>query len=299
MQDARRAARARRRGRRPTKPVLAPTRVDEPPILAPDVDDQGLARRQRRVDLQRRAVDPVRYAASRSRTGRRCRRRPGRRSPPGRPSRARSTAVLAAPPPMFKTSSSTVTSSPGRGQVIEIGGQRWSATTSPAQTTGRRRGVRGRGRHELQAPGRWMSGRTVEPIYPRDVRACEQLLAATERRHDGLSIDATTSFCRRTRRGSSSSITRLPISSSISATVRTSRSIRASVSAFELVAMFFEQAVGPFVGLAEDPRDLLVDRSARCARSGRGARPSRGRGTGVPRRRGRRPGRRARSCPTG
>ena len=51
------------------------------------------------------------------------------------PSRARSTAVLAAPPPMFKTSSSTAISSPALGKWSS-GGQRWSATTSPAQTTG-------------------------------------------------------------------------------------------------------------------------------------------------------------------
>ena len=58
---------------------------------------------------------------------------------------------------------------------------------------------------------------------------------------------------------SSSSVTRLPISSSISATDRTSRSIRASVDAFQLVAVLLEDAVGAIVGLAEDAADLLVD----------------------------------------
>ena len=42
-----------------TKPVLAPTRVDEPPVLAPDVDDQGLAGGKLRIDLERRRVDLV------------------------------------------------------------------------------------------------------------------------------------------------------------------------------------------------------------------------------------------------
>ena len=43
-------------------------------------------------------------------------RRPGRRSPPGPPAGRDPTAVLAAPPPMFRTRSSTAINSPGRGR---------------------------------------------------------------------------------------------------------------------------------------------------------------------------------------
>ena len=145
------------------------------------------------------------------------------------PSRARSTAVLAAPPPMFNTSSSTVTSSPALGKWSS-GGQRWSATTEPGADD---RGVRrGRARRARHGGG---SHAVVETSMSRQARrsraSLERVVSRSRPRdHDGLSIEATTSSPRsRAPTVSGSSVGRLPIISSISATDRTSRSIRASV----------------------------------------------------------------------
>ena len=110
--------------------------VDEPPIFAADVHDQGLARRQRAIDHERRGIDvtcPQRLGGKPAE---------GVVADPGADSRShaqsrRSTAVLAAPPPILRTSSSTVTNSPALGKW-GMGGHRWSATTKPRKPRERR-----------------------------------------------------------------------------------------------------------------------------------------------------------------
>ena len=125
--------------------------VDEAAVLPLHVDDQRLARGQRRGRRRARRRRRRGRPASRPRTGRRRRRRPCRRPPTRTPSRARSIAAFEAQPPMFRTSSSAMTSSPAAGRW-SIGVQRWSATTTPAQTTGAgsfagSRGFTGRSSH--------------------------------------------------------------------------------------------------------------------------------------------------------
>ncbi len=89
--------------------------VDEPPVLAAHIDDQGLTGGELWIDHQCAGFHPVLVqefgrelaedvVADSARTAAVI------------PRRARSTAVLAAPPPTFKTSSSTAISSPALGR---------------------------------------------------------------------------------------------------------------------------------------------------------------------------------------
>ena len=198
------------------------------------------------------------------------------------PSRARSTAVLAAPPPMFKTSSSTVISSPARGRWSS-GGQRWSATTRPAQTTGRRgRGDRGRGRHgdgPRAMQRRCPAGSTIAGEVP-----------ATGAQSVARRVTTDCRSRRRSRRSRARDSEPFLLVGRALADQLLDLGDGQDLAfdqglghAFELVAVLL-RAGGrrdrrPRGGCGRLPRRS----PGRCARSGRGARSSRGRGTDAPR----------------
>ncbi len=228
-----------------------------------DVDDQGLARRTRRVDRQGRDVDPVGHAASRWRTGRRCRRRPGRRSPRGRPAgpgpppcwrrRRRCSGPAHRPPPAPRPL--------GRWS---IGGQTWSATTIPAQTTGT--GSRHRGHGERSARERGSSA-DAGPI-PRsrlelvlDSPQCRALRRGCRSRRRPRRPTASTS-------GGAGALADQLLDLGDGQDLAFDQGLG---QALELLAVLFEEAVGAVVGLAEDAADLLVDDLRMCSEWSRGS----------------------------
>ena len=89
--------------------------VDEPAILSANVDDQGLAGGEPRVDPQGPDVHAVGDQGLGGEAAQDVVADPAQIETPT-PSLVRSTAVLAAPPPILRMSWSTATSSPGWGK---------------------------------------------------------------------------------------------------------------------------------------------------------------------------------------
>ena len=220
--------------------VVGAEGVDEPAVLAPDVDDQRLAGRAGR-GRSARPGQSTPLAASVSAANRPKTSSPTRPQIAARtPSRARSTAALAAPPPMFSTRSSAITSSPAAGRW-SIGGAEVVGHDQPGADDG-------------DSPRRRTTGvDTALAIAGSRIGAGGRLATTAAGRSAASNDRAAESAARRCRPGIESSGVRqtrvvdrgddlvaggvggavpgrLPISSSISATVSTSRSIRASVS---------------------------------------------------------------------
>ena len=226
-----------------------------------------------RVDRQATDVDAVGPERRRPRTGRRRRRRPGRRSPSRTPSLARAIAAF---------ERSRRCSGPARRRrparrppgAWSIGVQRWSATTTPAQTTGRSAG---------------------HSALRSMTRSASSVGDGRGRPTSGLSIEATTSSPAPrpggARRG-------LPIISSISRDGQDLALDQGLGQPLQLVAVLLEQAEGALVGLAEDAGDLLVDDLGGVLGVVAGLAHLAAEEGVLVGRRGRRRGRRARSSPT-
>ena len=126
------------------------------------------------------------------------------------PSFDKATAALQAQPPMFRISSSTGDQLARASGIRARGGQRWSATTTPAQITGT-------GGVEAIGPGTRLIGGSSRLREPRP--SPRPTPSGIVQRGDDLVTGASMG----------GAPARRPIISSISETVKTSRSIRASV----------------------------------------------------------------------
>ena len=176
-----------------------------------------------------------------------------------------------------RTSSSTATSSPALGRWSS-GGQRWSATTSPAQTTGgsavdaeskaelaqERPRTRQRGR--LGAiPQRRALDDSGESGILGSRGHCRSRPSRPDRRFARASVTTDCRSRRRSRRGRDVPAVSRLVGGALADQLfdlgdgQDLAFDQGLGQAFELVAMFLEQAVGALVGLAEDPGDFLVD----------------------------------------
>ena len=174
------------------------------------------------------------------------------------PSRARSTAVLAAPPPMFKHQLVDRDQLAGPGQVVER-----RAEMVGHHQPGADDGDRGRGRRgELDTAAAPQCGQQERARRGSTFR--QRLGTACSVR----SASSVTTDCRSRRR-----------SRRLAVVLRPSRIVGRPLAdqlfdlgdgqdlaldqglgqAFQLVAVLFEDAVGAVVGLAEDAADFLVD----------------------------------------